>query len=215
MFGPSARHRLAAVAVATLLPLAAVACTASGEDAGSPPATAAATPGGSEPGSGTAPAAPVSQPFGSQCPNLPETGSGSLEDLATQDWVVALASVPALSQLSVITTVAQLRDDLASQQDVTVFAPTSNAFLALGADRTRQLLTNPAQAGALIRYHVVPGRLAPEALPGTHQTLTGGSLVVTGSGEKFTVDDRATVVCGNIQTSNATLYLIDQVLEPS
>lgn len=61
----------------------------------------------------------------------------------------------------------------------------------------------------------MPGRLAPEALAGVHQTLAGPGLEVAGSGEDFKVNDRATVVCGNVQTGNATVYLVDQVLEPS
>ena len=38
---------------------------------------------------------------------------------------------------------------------------------------------------------------------------------VSGSGEAFTVGDAgAKVVCGNVQTANATVYIIDSVLMP-
>lgn len=209
------RRWLAGVAAAMLLHLAVFGCTvAPREDPGSPSVTAA-TPDSSEPNDEVSSPDPAGQPFGTQCPNLPAIGNGSLQDLSNQDWLTATASIPALSQLSVITTVTELRDDLASQQDVTVFAPTNAAFLAMGVTRARQLLTNPSEAGNVLRYHVVPGRLAANALAGKHQTLTGQSLEVTGSGEEFRVDGRARVVCGNIQTTNATLYLIDQVLVPS
>ena len=217
---PSHRQRgrrwLAGVAAAILLYLAVFGCTAPpSEDAGSPSVTTPATPDSAEPNEGVSSPNPNGEPFGSQCPNLPAFGNGSLQDLANQDWLTATASIPALSQLSVITTVTNLREELASQQDVTVFAPTNPAFLAMGAARVRQLLTNPSEAGDVVRYHVVPGRLAANALAGKHQTLTGQRLEVTGSGEEFSVDGRARVVCGNIQTANATLYLIDQVLVPS
>jgi uncharacterized surface protein with fasciclin (FAS1) repeats len=36
---------------------------------------------------------------------------------------------------------------------------------------------------------------------------------VTGSGESFKVG-QANVVCGNVQTANATVYIIDSVLLP-
>ena len=51
-------------------------------------------------------------------------------------------------------------------------------------------------------------------LAGTHETLQGEMLEVTGSGEDFKVNGDASVVCGNVQTSNATVYLIDGVLTP-
>ena len=157
----------------------------------------------------------VTQPFGPGCPNLPDTGVGSLVDLSETDWITALAKVPALAQLSVTTALAALGDDFSGIEDATVFAPTDVAFRDLGAVGARRLLTNPAEAADVLRYHVVAGRLAPEELPGTHRTVLGQSLEVTGSGEDFTVDGRARVVCGNLQTKNATIYLIDRVLQPS
>ena len=66
----------------------------------------------------------------------------------------------------------------------------------------------------MLTYHVVPGRLSPEDLAGTHETLQGDTLEVTGSGENFIVNGSAKVVCGNVQTANATVYLIDGVLSP-
>jgi len=49
---------------------------------------------------------------------------------------------------------------------------------------------------------------------GEHETLQGDSLEVTGSGESWTVNGDSAVVCGNIQTANGTVYLIDTVLMP-
>ena len=57
-------------------------------------------------------------------------------------------------------------------------------------------------------------RLTPEMLAGSHETLQGEMLEVSGSGEDFKVNGDASVVCGNVQTSNATVYLIDGVLTP-
>ncbi len=52
-------------------------------------------------------------------------------------------------------------------------------------------------------------------LAGEHKTLQGGTVTITGSGEDFTVNDSAKVVCGNVQTQNATVYIIDGVLLPT
>ena len=45
--------------------------------------------------------------------------------------------------------------------------------------------------------------------------VQGGTLEVSGSGEDFKVNGNSSVVCGNVQTANATVYLIDQVLLPT
>jgi len=66
----------------------------------------------------------------------------------------------------------------------------------------------------LLTYHVVKGQLAPDKLAGEHTTLQGQSLMITGSGESFTVNGSAMVVCGNIHTDNATVSIIDMVLHP-
>jgi hypothetical protein len=66
----------------------------------------------------------------------------------------------------------------------------------------------------VLTYHVVEGKLSPEMLAGTHTTLQGGTIEITGSGEDFKVNGQSSVVCGNVQTANATVYLIDGVLLP-
>lgn len=203
--------RLAGWAAASALLMSAAGCTVGGDDTPPNPPTAAQTPAAT---ASVAPPDTAGQTFGTECPNFPASGEGSLQDVAQQDWVTALALTPALSQWSVITTAAGLQADFAQHGDVTVFVPVDGAFKAFGTDRVRQLLINPQQAGDLLRYHVVTDRLSPEQLAGTHETLTGQQLEVTGSGENFEVDGEATVVCGNLQTANATIYLVDRVLTP-
>lgn len=204
------RHYLAMVAVAALLPMTVAGCTSASDQTPAPDASRVAA-------ESPAAATPVAadQPFGAQCPELPASGDGSLQNIRQQEWFLAIASVPALSQLSVITNVVQVRNDLAIQQEITLFAPDNVALAAMSPTRATEILTDPGKAADLLRYHVVPGRLAPDALAGTHQTLSGQSLQVTGTGTSFTVDDRARVVCGNIQAGNATIYIIDRVLAPS
>ena len=66
----------------------------------------------------------------------------------------------------------------------------------------------------VLTNHVIPGKLAPDKLAGEHKTLGGGTITVEGSGEDFTVGN-AKVICGNVQTANATVYIIDDVLLPA
>jgi uncharacterized surface protein with fasciclin (FAS1) repeats len=66
----------------------------------------------------------------------------------------------------------------------------------------------------LLSYHVVEGQIPPAELAGEHTTLQGGTLTVEGSGEDFTVNGGAEVVCGDIHADNATIYIIDEVLHP-
>ena len=70
------------------------------------------------------------------------------------------------------------------------------------------------ELGKILSYHVVTGQLSPGQLDGTHTTLEGGTLTVAGGNDAFTVNGTAHVVCGDIHVANATLYLIDMVLEP-
>ena len=60
---------------------------------------------------------------------------------------------------------------------------------------------------------MVPGQASPAQVVGTHKTVQGADLTVTGSGNHLTVNG-ANVVCGGVKTANATVYLIDTVLLP-
>ena len=134
--------------------------------------------------------------------------------MASQPVATAVASNPQLSTLANAIRTAGLTDTLNNAQNLTVFAPTNDAFNKVGQAQLNSLLANKTQLTQTVEYHVVPQRLSPDQLAGTHKTMEGQTLTVTGSGEDFTVNNTASVVCGNIQTRNATVYLIDAVLTP-
>jgi uncharacterized surface protein with fasciclin (FAS1) repeats len=178
--------------------------------------TASASPGGSASASpqpsGSNTAGGGGAAFGPGCSSLPSSGAGSLSSMASQPVATAVASNPQLSTLSNAIKTAGLTDTLNNAQNLTVFAPTNDAFNQLGQSQLNALLANKTQLTQVLEYHVVPQRLSPQNLAGTHKTMEGQNLTVTGSGEDFTVNNTASVVCGNIQTKNATVYLIDAVL---
>ena len=110
---------------------------------------------------------------------------------------------------------AGLVETLKSKGPFTVFAPVNAAFGALPAGTVDMLLMpqNKAKLTKILTYHVVPGQITPDQIAGTHATVQGGSVTVSGSGDELKVDD-ANVICGGVQTKNATVYLVDSVLMP-
>jgi uncharacterized surface protein with fasciclin (FAS1) repeats len=163
----------------------------------------------------TASSMTASGPFGAACSTVPSSGAGSLDALAQDPVATAASNTPDLSTLVTAVKKAGLVDTLNSAQGITVFAPTNNAFSALPEATLDKALGDPdGLLTTVLTYHVVEGQLTPDQLAGSHKTLQGGTLEVTGSGEEFTVNGNSGVVCGNIKTANATVYLIDQVLLP-
>jgi uncharacterized surface protein with fasciclin (FAS1) repeats len=211
--------RLVVVAAVPALLAGVTACGSGdgGED------TAAA--GGTAPGSSAAPssAAPVVQgPIGSGCHLFPAEGAGSLATIATVPVGAAVSTVPPLSTLTQAVISANLVDVVNTRPDVTVLAPSDAAFAALGPDALPALLADVPRLTRLLTHHVIPGRLAPDQLPGEHPTLNGDPITVAGPVDAPTVAadqtvagaEAATVVCGNVPTANATVYIVDQVLTP-
>jgi uncharacterized surface protein with fasciclin (FAS1) repeats len=158
---------------------------------------------------------PMGAPFGAACADVPTEGEGSVDGMADDPVATAASNNPLLSTLVTAVGEANLVDTLNSAEAITVFAPTNDAFEAMDQATLKKAMGDPdGLLKTVLTYHVVEGKIAPEDLAGTHPSLQGGDVTVEGSGEEFTVNGDATVVCGNVQTANATVYLIDQVLLP-
>jgi uncharacterized surface protein with fasciclin (FAS1) repeats len=157
----------------------------------------------------------MAEPFGAACSAVPTSGPGSFSGMSTNPVATAASNNPVLSQLVGAVKAAGLVDTLNNAQGVTVFAPTNDAFAAVPKPTMDAAMKDPkGLLSTVLTYHVVEGRLTPAQLAGEHKTLQGANLTVSGSGESFKVNDEAGVVCGNVQTSNATVYIIDGVLLP-
>jgi uncharacterized surface protein with fasciclin (FAS1) repeats len=182
--------------------------TACGSNDGTTTAQAPAAPSTTSPAS-------TSSPFGAGCAAVPSSGPGSFAGMAQDPVATAASNNPALSTLATAVKEAGLVGTLNGAEEITVFAPTNDAFGALPKATLDKALGDPkGLLTTVLTYHVVEGELSPDQLAGTHKTLQGGSLEVTGSGEEFRVNGGSSVVCGNVQTANATVYLIDEVLLP-
>ena len=147
-------------------------------------------------------------------------GSGSVAGMAADPVATAASNNPLLKTL--VATVSgkfnpkvNLVDTL-NGGEFTVFAPVDSAFAKL-PKATLKTLGTPKGAKTLqtvLTYHVISGQLSPDEIDGTHKTVQGGSVKVTGSGDNIKVNGSSSVICGGVHTANATVYLIDNVLMP-
>jgi uncharacterized surface protein with fasciclin (FAS1) repeats len=153
--------------------------------------------------------------FGPACSAVPASGAGSFTGMAQDPVATAASNNPVLSSLVGAVKEAGLVDTLNGADGITVFAPTDDAFSALPKATLDAAMADPkGLLTSVLTYHVVEGKLSPEMLAGTHETLQGGTIEITGAGKDFKVNGQSSVVCGNVQTANATVYIIDNVLMP-
>ncbi|BCJ43463.1 lipoprotein [Actinoplanes ianthinogenes] len=209
--------KFTALAAATVFAISLAACGSDTDESSSGGATAAAPTMTS--------AAPSMAPsmstdmvsFGPGCAAVPTdpANAGSFEAMGKVPVATAASGNPLLSTLVTAVKKAGLVDSLNSADGITVFAPTNDAFAKIPKATLDKVLADKKTLTSILTYHVVPGKLTPQDLAGTHKTLQGQDLTVTGSGEDFKVGaDSASVVCGNVQTANANVYIIDSVLMP-
>ncbi|KAB1911355.1 fasciclin domain-containing protein [Micromonospora sp. AMSO31t] len=206
--------KLTAVAIAATLGLGLTACGGDGDEGGS------AAPASSAPMTSSAPASSAAAmadgQFGPGCAAVPTDAAdpGSFAAMAKVPVATAASGNPLLSTLVTAVKKAGLVDSLNSAQGVTVFAPTNEAFGKLPKADLDKVLADKKLLTDVLTYHVVPGRLGPDQLAGSHKSLQGADVMVAGSGSEFTVNGASMVVCGNVQTANATVYIVDSVLVP-
>ncbi|MFG1796599.1 fasciclin domain-containing protein [Nocardia sp. NPDC049149] len=145
------------------------------------------------------------------------TGAGSVSGMAQDPVATAASHNPLLTTLVAavsgkLNPQVNLVDTLNGGQ-FTVFAPVDAAFAKIDPATVEALKTDSATLTKILTYHVVPGQIAPDKIAGTHQTVAGADVTVTRSGDAIKVGD-ASVICGGVKTANATVYMIDTVLQP-
>ncbi|QCX26237.1 fasciclin domain-containing protein [Nocardioides jishulii] len=207
---------LAAIALTVSLGLAACGDDSSSSDNSSSDSSSSATPTPTPSPSPTeesmaAPAADA--PFGPGCSAVPSKGPGSVKSMANQTVVKAASENPLLTTLASAIKAAGLVDTLNNAESLTVFAPTNEAFAAIPKKDLDALLADKKALTKVLTHHVVDQEIEVANLAGKHKTLNGDDVTVEGSGEEWTVDGAA-VLCGNVDTANAKVYVIDAVLMP-
>lgn len=154
------------------------------------------------------------QVFGPACDQVPANGAGSFDGMVQDPVATAASNNPLLGTLVTAVGEANLVDTLNDAEALTVFAPTDDAFAAIPEEDLNAILADQEQLTSILTYHVVGEQLDPDAVVGEQTTLQGGTVTVEGDTDGMTVND-ANVLCGNIPTANATVYVIDSVLLPS
>jgi len=165
------------------------------------------------PAAGAQPAGPGCAAYAAQVP----TGPGSVQGMAMAPVAQAAAANPMLKTLTAaisgqLNPQVNLVDTLNGGQ-FTVFAPTDEAFAKLDPATVEKLKTDAPLLTNVLTYHVVPGQASLAKVVGTHKTVQGADVTVTGTPDHLMVAN-ASVACGGVQTANATVYLIDTVLMP-
>ncbi|GGQ07646.1 fasciclin domain-containing protein [Streptomyces virginiae] len=207
------RRTAIAVAAAALLPFSLAACSDSGDTKAAPPAAGdEAKTGASNPMDDSMTG---DEPFGAACAGVPKEGAGSFDGMAKDPVATAASNNPALSTLVSAVKQAGLVDTLNNAKDITVFAPTNDAFAKIPKADLDKVLADKATLTKILTYHVVGQKLTPKQLEnGSFETLQKGMVNTAGSGEAYKVNDTSNVVCGNVKTANANVYIVDTVLMP-
>ena len=110
---------------------------------------------------------------------------------------------------------AGLVETLKSDGPFTVFAPTDEAFGKLPKGTIKALLADPDRLAAILKYHVVPGRVMAKDVVklSSAKTALGQSLAVSASSGVRVGE--ANVIKTDIKTSNGVIHVIDTVLIPA
>ncbi|MBC8451583.1 MAG: fasciclin domain-containing protein, partial [Planctomycetes bacterium] len=98
----------------------------------------------------------------------------------------------------------------------TVFAPTDDAFAALPAGTVESLLLpeNRDQLIAILKYHVVAGRVYSDQLANGKVATLQGSKVTVALKKAGAFLNESRVTAADIETSNGVIHVIDKVLLP-
>lgn len=209
------RTKIAAAGLSAVAILSLAACSKdSSTAASSGTSSAAAAP------SPTAMAGPATDLVGTGCAGYAKqvpTGPGSVTGMAGDPVATAASNNPVLTTLTSalsgkLNPGVNLVDTL-NGGEFTVVAPTDDAFAKIDPATLEKLKTDAPLLTSVLTYHVIPGQLSPAQVAGTHETVEGGEITITGAGEALKFDTSG-LVCGGVHTANATVYMVDTVLMP-
>jgi len=112
---------------------------------------------------------------------------------------------------------AGLVEVLAGDQPLTVFAPTDEAFAKLPAGTVESLLKpeNRAKLAAILKFHVVPGRVFSRDVLARKdlKTVEGGVLTAKVADGMATING-SKLIATDIDAANGVIHVIDSVMLP-
>ena len=136
-----------------------------------------------------------------------KTGSYGSQQATKPDIVDTAVSAGSFSTLVQAVQAAGLVDTLKGDGPFTVFAPTDEAFAKLPEGTLESLLADKEKLAAVLKYHVVPGKLDAKA-------VTSKTELPTAQGSSLPVGD-IKIATTDIMTSNGIIHVIDEVLIPA
>jgi uncharacterized surface protein with fasciclin (FAS1) repeats len=156
------------------------------------------------------------QPVGAGCSAIPADGAGSSAGMAQDPAATAASNNPVLSTLVTAVTEAGLVDTLNdTSAKYTIFAPANSAFEKIPAADLQALLADKAMLTDVLTYHVYAGQeYSIDELPDSLTMVNGGTVEIAPDGQTAEINGESVVVCGNVETANATVHIIDTVLMP-
>jgi uncharacterized surface protein with fasciclin (FAS1) repeats len=226
-------QRLASVGVAAAAAVSLAACSSGqqsantgnantgGNTATSMPSSSSSAPSSSSSSSAAAGVTTAGDVFGPACSQVPKSGPGSVQGMIDDPVGTAASHNPLVQTLVKESKKAGIVSTLNStSKSYTVFAPTNKAFKALPSSAVQSLNkpANKQKLASLLEYHVLGQRYSKQQLEqkGTVHPLSGGTLKIGEKNGQMTVTDgsgqTSKVLCGNIPTANATVFVINNVM---
>lgn len=219
----SAQRKVAAAASLTAVAILGLSACSSdtATDASSSTVTSATSAVSSAAPTSSDAADPAANLVGSGCAGYAKqvpSGPGSISGMAMDPVATAASNNPILTTLTAaisgkLNPGVNLVDTL-NGGEFTVIAPTDDAFAKIDAATLDKLKTDAPLLSGILTYHVIPGQLSPAQIAGTHKTVQGDEVTITGSGEALKFDETSNLVCGGVKTANATVYMVDTVMMP-
>jgi len=118
------------------------------------------------------------------------------------------------STLAAAVDAADLGEALAGGDEITLFAPTNDAFADIPQAALDAVLADPEQLAQLLLYHAVAGKvMSSDLADGDVDTLQGAPVSVVVANGKVTVNG-ATVTTPDLEAVNGVVHAINAVLYP-
>lgn len=127
--------------------------------------------------------------------------------------IYPLAKEAGLTTLVTAVKTAGLQGTLAAPGPYTVFAPTNEAFAALGEETLNAVLSDTELLTTILLYHVAAGELyASDVLSRSTITMLNGEDVTVNAGDAQV--NNAGIAATDIKARNGVVHVIDTVLLP-
>jgi uncharacterized surface protein with fasciclin (FAS1) repeats len=122
---------------------------------------------------------------------------------------------PELATFMKAINIADMNSILRGYQNISLFAPTDEAFAQWPIEELARLFDNPAALGTLLEFHISEERISSsEAKTRDYAVMMTGTLTsLDYDGLDLFIDD-AKFVVKDIPATNGVLHIIDTVLEP-